>query len=356
MKFLEKMKNLFTEEVEEVVEEKQIKKEVKQVEIPAPVIKKEEFKVEDNVEKISDSAIINREEKVKVPVYFDDKDFEDLQRPVKKVEPVREKPRFTAESLDPKPYQPVIHEKKAFKPSPIISPVYGVLDQNYTKDDIVPKKDVSISYHRKLDRLTIDDVRQKAYGTLEDELEDTLFGRNGYIETREDNLKNVKESDTLFDGLIEDTKPILSREEYHGTHEEKVVNETKIDSYEKTEEPIRSEVEDLSLEIEKQKAKLDEINKFIKSNVHEEVVEPVEENNDIMLDDDLNEDHSDIMLHNEVSEDDDIVLEEKTEVEKELDSLEEEIKKDISLSNDEEETLEEGDLFNLIDSMYEKGE
>ena len=43
-----------------------------------------------------------------------------------------------------------------------------------------------------MDRLTIDDVRQKAYGTLEDELEDTLFGRNGYIETREDNLKNVK--------------------------------------------------------------------------------------------------------------------------------------------------------------------
>ena len=30
MKFLEKMKNLFTEEVEEVVEEKPIKKEVKQ--------------------------------------------------------------------------------------------------------------------------------------------------------------------------------------------------------------------------------------------------------------------------------------------------------------------------------------
>lgn len=334
MKFLEKMKNLFTEEVEEVVEEKQIKKEVKQVEIPAPVIKKEEIKLEDNSEKISDSAIINREEKVKVPVYFDDKDFEDLQRPVKKVEPVREKPRFTVEPLESKPYQPVIHEKKAFKPSPIISPVYGVLDQNYTKDDIVPKKDVSISYHRKLDRLTIDDVRQKAYGTLEDELEDTLFGRNGYIETREDSLKNVKESDTLFDGLIEDTKPILSREEYHGTHEEKI-----------DEEVSRNEVEDLSLEIEKQKAKLDEINKFIKSNVQEDKLEEdVVENTDIMLD------------GQDVLEKDDIILEEKTEVEKELDSLEEEIKKDISISEDEEETLEEGDLFNLIDSMYEKGE
>ena len=31
--------------------------------------------------------------------------------------------------------------KKTFTPSPIISPVYGILDKNYTKDDIVDKKD-----------------------------------------------------------------------------------------------------------------------------------------------------------------------------------------------------------------------
>ena len=30
--------------------------------------------------------------------------------------------------------------KKSFTPSPIISPVYGILDKNYTKDDIVDKK------------------------------------------------------------------------------------------------------------------------------------------------------------------------------------------------------------------------
>ena len=334
MKFLEKMKNLFTEEVEEVVEEKQIKKEVKQVEIPAPVQKREEIKIEDKSEKLSDSSIINRDEKVKVPIYFDDKDFEDLQRPIKKVEPLREKPKFQSETMESKPYQPVIHEKKIFKPSPIISPVYGVLDQNYTKDDIVPKKDVSISYHRKLDKLTVDDVRQKAYGTLEDELEDTLFGRNGYVETKEDNIRSIKENDSIFDGLVEDVKPVLSREEYHATHEEKI-----------DEDVDKNEVEDLALEIEKQKAKLDEINKFIKSNVQEEVVEENKiENADIMLDEQVRE------------EDADILLEEKTEVEKELDSLEEEIKKDISISNEEEDTFEEGDLFNLIDSMYEKGE
>ena len=54
------------------------------------------------------------------------------------------------------------------------------------------------------------------------------------------------------------------------------------------------------------------------------------------------------------------VVENKTDVEKELDSLEEEINKDISLNednnNNEKKDIEEGDLFNLIDSMYEKGE
>ena len=31
-------------------------------------------------------------------------------------------------------------EEKKFKPTPIISPVYGILDKNYHKEDIVNKK------------------------------------------------------------------------------------------------------------------------------------------------------------------------------------------------------------------------
>ena len=73
MKFLEKMKNLFTEEVEEVVEEKPIKKEVKQVEIPSPIRRDEELKIKKEESKISDSVILNNTEKVRTPIYFDDK-------------------------------------------------------------------------------------------------------------------------------------------------------------------------------------------------------------------------------------------------------------------------------------------
>ena len=325
MKFLEKMKNLFTEEVEEVVEEKPIKKEVKQVEIPSPIRRDEELKIKKDESKISDSVILNNTEKVRTPIYFDDKDFEDLEKKERKVEEIKLKTKLTENA--PKPYQPIIKEKKVFKPSPIISPVYGVLDQNYTKDDIVPKRESS--YYKKPEHLTIDDVRQKAFGTLEDELEDTLYGRGAFL-TSNDNFDEV---DNELNNL--DTKS-EQKEEYHASHEEK-------------KESIKSD-DDLSLEIEKQKAKLAEINQYIKSNVDTKKEEQtVEAKHGIEETKPLNG------IENNYE-----VVENKTDVEKELDSLEEEINKDINLNednnNNEKKDIEEGDLFNLIDSMYEKGE
>ena len=76
MGLLDKVKNLFTEEIEE---ELPIKKEVKHIEIPNPkkeIMKEEKIEEEEKKEVISDSAVLNREERFKFPVYFDDKDFE----------------------------------------------------------------------------------------------------------------------------------------------------------------------------------------------------------------------------------------------------------------------------------------
>ncbi len=61
-------------------------------------------------------------------------------------------------------------EKKGFQPSPIISPIYGVLDKNYKKEEIVAKKEVRLTSHYSRGKLDLDDVRKKAYGTLEDDL------------------------------------------------------------------------------------------------------------------------------------------------------------------------------------------
>ena len=54
-------------------------------------------------------------------------------------------------------------EVKKFRPSPIISPVYGILDKNYTPDEITTRVDTTPT--RSLD---VDSVRKKAFGTKEE--------------------------------------------------------------------------------------------------------------------------------------------------------------------------------------------
>ena len=114
MGILDKMKNIFIDEVDE----EPIKSEVRQVEIPAPT--KPIVKEEDN---ITDNETIKSEEKVSAPIFFDDEYFKELKQPKQEV-----KSSYLKEKID-KPKE----EKKYFKPTPIISPVYGVLDKNYNR-------------------------------------------------------------------------------------------------------------------------------------------------------------------------------------------------------------------------------
>lgn len=72
-------------------------------------------------------------------------------------------------------YGSINKRESTFKPSPIISPIYGILDKNYKKEDIKSKSSdgrVGTTFERH--RVTVDDVRKKAYGTLTDELVDDM--------------------------------------------------------------------------------------------------------------------------------------------------------------------------------------
>ena len=171
MGLLDKVKNLFTEE------EEPVKSEVIQVEIPAPA--KEEKVVTEEEPKI-------KKVEPKAPIFFDDDYFKELELPKKEIKSsyLKEQPKILKE------------EKKYFKPTPIISPVYGVLDKNYNKEDIKTKKDTTKHYTNTT--ITIDEVRKKAYGTLEDELENTLNNLT---------IKQEKEED-LFDELIDKEETI----------------------------------------------------------------------------------------------------------------------------------------------------
>ena len=143
-----------------------VKKEVSTVSIPAPLPEKEkiDFEIEEKEE------LPKREEKIKEekPAFtiFTDSDFSDFKKEEKK------------------PYQSK-EEIHKFRPTPIISPVYGII-----KDE--EEKEEHVSTFSKVQDVSLDDVRKKAYGTLEDDVETNLFT------TRELNLEHNTRND-IFD-------------------------------------------------------------------------------------------------------------------------------------------------------------
>lgn len=218
MGLFDKVKNLFTEpeEPEEEIKVEQIKREVTRKPIESrPVEHKHEKVVQtDDADSEEEKEVVEEEitlsrEKIKTPIFFTENDFADLEpeRP-KKVEKKKEiETRREKKEEKKQPYSGgytstsiLTKEKPTFKPTPIISPIYGILDKNYTKEDIVEKKEVRET--KTTDGMAhdrFDEVRNKAYGTLETELEETI-----YSESKKDK-KNKKMSKTddfdLFDEL-----------------------------------------------------------------------------------------------------------------------------------------------------------
>lgn len=203
MGFFEKVKNMFTEEYEEDdVKVEQIKKEVTKVAIESPNVKKEDDNI---IEEFS----FKTETKINQPVFFDDNDFKDLnldEKPKKEKEIIKEK-----EIYGSKIQEPVVEEKKNFKPTPIISPVYGILDKNYHKEDIVSRNEVRLE--KEPVESSIDAIRNKAYGTLEDELENTLFGSNSILFKKDEEELNEKlEITQVDDDILTDLTDDIGKE------------------------------------------------------------------------------------------------------------------------------------------------
>ncbi len=105
-------------------------------------------------------------------------------------------------------------ERKAFTPSPIISPVYGVLNENYKKEDIKSKNETKIDYDK--NRLDLDSVRRKAYGTLEDEIEISLSKPEEQEETfeiKDEEVEILNDEGISINDLLIDSESDESNEE-----------------------------------------------------------------------------------------------------------------------------------------------
>ncbi len=238
--------------------------------------------------------------------------------------------------------------KRPFRPSPVISPVYGILDKNYTKDDIVDKQDgikreiIRPVIRREIEsemvkqeepfEVNVDSVRKKAFGSLED------------LEKR---ALDVQES------LISVEEEIVELPAYQ---EVPLQTEESISTYND------NEIEEIPYEDEK-----DSILEHLKKDIledEEESVESILDKAPLLEEDEIVNEVPEEQVRGRILDDMEktSTLQILDDIEKELNAIKpitKEYKGEESLT--EKERLEkndtlENDLFDLIDSMYEEGE
>ncbi len=279
--------------------------DVKTQEIPLSSEKEEENKSpflsfdEDEFERVNAKIKENEEKQIKQEKH--EKQEKEKQNPKKKEEPRR------------------TEAPKRFKPSPVISPVYGILDKNYKKEDIIEKgNDIVTTF----EEVSVETVRKKAFGTLVDDIESSLGEEKTIVKEEKQDERSIDEilTDSIDEMISLDEEieiPIMSGES--------------------------SNVEDLLEEnVEEEKEDDD----------YQEIEEPILDNDEIELPsfEDLSEENSD----NEQKVEDSSILE-KTDTIKMLDDIEDELD-DVKANKELLEDTTETDLFNLIDSMYENRE
>ena len=225
MKLLEKLKNTFFEEEYIEVEEPEVKKQEVAKKVEPKEIKREEVKVvpveekvpevveeEKKIENYSDRELSRKDSKLP---YFEDDDFieADLNTVKKeeskkiyggKVDELYNSINYN-DTQSSKPYNAPV--KEAFKPTPIISPIYGILDKNYRKEEVVDKKDKmpGVSSYVSRKNADLDSVRKKAYGGLDplEEMNRVVDNNTVSEEVEEDNL--------LYDMTTDNSKPIVDQ-------------------------------------------------------------------------------------------------------------------------------------------------
>ena len=133
---------------------------------------------------------------------------------VKEPERKKEQPRDYSKFLQQKKEE----KKKIFTPSPVISPVYGVLNQNYTKDDVIIKTDTGVKGP------SLEDVRKKAYEMkkevenkkVEDEFAEPLKTLDEILISNQE----IQKDKPLEDDILPDVSEEIAKEEVVSDNEE----------------------------------------------------------------------------------------------------------------------------------------
>ena len=218
MGLMDKFKNLFTDE-EEIIEEddvdtveiKEVKKEEEINKLPTFMrekIEKEEKKTElklddvsvlteDNSDTSNEGGMrlpkLEEKKTFKFPVDLSDDDFVETrsrqsihqrrQEVTSEIEPAKVEKKIQPEHTKVADLYKDKREEKndgkpKFKATPIISPIYGILDKNYTTGDIENSSVNNLEERRHSKSVDFDSVRKKAYGSLSQEIKENLMCEN----------------------------------------------------------------------------------------------------------------------------------------------------------------------------------
>ena len=245
---------------------------------------------------------------------------------------------------------------KKFKPSPVLSPVFGVLNVNYTKEDIIDKKD-GIKRERvspivkKKDDVEVQKEVVKEKKKEEPKVEPKVEKKEEHVEVDIDSVRKKAY------GAIEN----IEREAIKETGKDEDSYYTSVEITKEKKEPVVKEVkkEEVEEPVKVEKISKEELPKEIVKEDTTSVEDSVDTN--YVLDTEEEEENSKPVVLDELEKTSTLQI--LDDIEKELNSIKpinKEVKKDDEIhdrvpSVENSDTLE-NDLFNLIDSMYESGE
>lgn len=256
MSFINKIKDFFYDE-EEVEEEIPIKEEKKPKKINIYDIEKEKNKSNEEKE-VTERELFKSEKTFNFPMDFgdDDSDFVPVNN-IKKEKSVNTNNAVKRVSRTPyssskssKKYssikhEPVVHKKeeKKFKPTPVISPIYGVMNKNYVPEDSSEISETKeFNFTNKID---FDTVRAKAYGNVQqaDESNKGLFFN---LDDKEETKEDIK--DEYIEKPYKKDEVVITYDQIPDEEEMEVPKITRSKKNKKLSEKVNEETDDKILE------------------------------------------------------------------------------------------------------------
>lgn len=278
MKLLDKIKDLFMDEVaedEEIELEEDEREEYKEPPrdvlptVMRQTIEKEEEKkvelrskkVESQGEKVNGDIPLEPAKKFSFPIDFeDDISLKNSNKTGINVNVLKREKENIKKVSELYPKKEEVVEKPKFKATPVISPVYGILDKNYRKEEVKEKSEETSIMKRPSKKVDFETVRKKAFGNLADEIKDNLMCENCELYKEVKKISALKEDDLLYDMTIDEEKDVTIEKAYDDYEEFGVAYEPMNKHDDRNDEVVISDVNQVEEVVVENNALNEEIN------------------------------------------------------------------------------------------------